>query len=577
MSGDPTPAEPRVLFIKKARFVQQDRFTKRAIGRPLIAGMLSLLFVCASVSVASAKGADDTDGAMGLRRKEYRKRRSSLRTAAGRWITSRKAFPSRCPLCKGSGFRLKKRGRRILRVKCHQCEGKGKWISRKHYRAVYYEMRTPAFRAIPDIQDQLTTQYNQVRRGSPWPQQISRYRFRSWELVDATHGIVWVLFDAARVPQATRWIWAQREGSKEWGWFLWSARVDGAWPTPGSAVQEERDGWTPLSAPEWSRLRKTVVEAQLTSRVVQSWKQGATLRVRLEPRGISDPPPFPFRVERDAGRLFHSLFRVHPDCKAIHTEWMVPWVDGLEREKQQVRWIATLDRSAFDPQRWARVKRKQWATFLTWTNVDHEGWTPKMPGTKLAAPLPGSTPPAESQPTPTNPPPAKPLPTDPTPSKPTPNDSPTSPPGEPPPAMPLPPKPLPTKPPPAKPTPPEPAEPDEMDDELTAELPPLTSKAKTAAAKILAKIELEYKAAAKEFNEGNVARRAGAHDVWQEKLDKAHMHLASIEDLWSEELVPAMPGKSELVREAVAEEHFSDFWDKVYEMKAMLRKLTSVR
>ncbi len=530
----------------------------RTALRVIVGALLMCAFVFASDTSVSAKGGDDTEGAMGLTRKEYRKRRSSLRSAAGRWITSRKAFPSKCPLCKGSGFRLKKRGRRILRVKCHQCEGKGKWISRKHYRAVYFDMRTPKFRSIPDIQDQLTTQYNQVRRGSPWPQQFSRYRFRSWELVDATHGIVWVLFDAARVPQATRWIWAQREGSKKSAWFLWSARVDGAWPTPGSAAEDENDGWTPLSASEWSRLRKTVVEAQLTSRVVQSWKQGAALRVRLEPRGFNDAPPYPYRVERDAGRLIHALFMVHPDCKAIQTEWNVPCVDSVEREESRVRWIATLDRSAFKPDTWKATKRRYWASFLTWSNVEHEGWKPKLQGTALDTPMPGSVAPP-ANPAPEKPPPIQPTPTQPTPTQPTPE---------------------PKKPPPAKPTPsqPTPTQPTPMDDEdELAELPALTSKAKKAAAEVLKKIEAEYQAAVKETNEGREARRAGAHDVWQEKIDKALMHIASIDDLWSEALVPAMPGTSDLVREAVAEEHFSDFWDKVYELKGMLRKMSSVR
>jgi hypothetical protein len=78
-------------------------------------------------------------------------------------------------------------------------------------------------------------------------------------------------------------------------------------------------------------------------------------------------------------------------------------------------------------------------------------------------------------------------------------------------------------------------------------------------------------------DEGVTAHREGAHDMWQEKLAEARSHLAEIERVWSEEVVASMPGRDEAERDEVANEHFGDVWNEVYELKAVVRKTSTLR
>jgi hypothetical protein len=87
---------------------------------------------------------------------------------------------------------------------------------------------------------------------------------------------------------------------------------------------------------------------------------------------------------------------------------------------------------------------------------------------------------------------------------------------------------------------------------------------------------LELYAAAKAFyEEAETARKEGAHDLFQEKLEEARTLLGEIEDVWQSKVVAAMPGRDDGEREELANEHFGDVWDDIYKLKGIVRKISA--
>lgn len=492
--------------------------------------------------------------------KEHKRRHSKLRNAAGRWITNRKAFPSRCPTCQGKGKRMGYKRGRPAWVACKQCETRGAWVSDKHFRKVYYEMRTPAFRALPGIEASLNKQYIAARSGKPWPSIIKRYRLRDREMVDDSHGIVWFLFNASKAPTATYWIWAPKSKGGKCDWFLYDARADGPWPegredsTPVAAGAGRGEAmWEALPAQEAQALRQAITQARLTFRAFESQRRGRVLRIRLKPWSDTKGRSPADRVGPDAVRLMRAVYAGTTGWDRIEAEWRARWRDPYGRIDLRPTWRTQLTRSAYDAALWNTRTLEEQIRLLDWQDITHDGWQ-AIGGTR-----PSATP---TQPTPAEPRPTEPTPTEPTPTEPTPT--------EPAPTEPTPAEPIPSEPTPAQPTPPATAP-------QTFELPKLTAKAQREARKGLARMKALFELAKGVHDEGVLAHRAGAHDLWQEKLSEARTHLEEIEEAWLEDVVAHMPGADEGEQDAVANEHFGEVWDDIYKLKAMVRKMSALR
>ena len=487
-----------------------------------------------------------TSAGESITQSEYRKRRSSLRTAAGRYITHRKRFPSTCPVCKGSGKWRTRQGRRIVLVDCKQCAGKGRWVSKKDYREVYYDLRTPAFRAIPGIKEELGKQYDLARQGRPWPTTIKRYRLHEWELIDATHGISWFKLNASRAATPVRWIYASSEGGGKPRWYLWSARSDGAWPTGRRSPLGVPTPQPDAMPPDHGRvLRAALARSRVTFRLTDSGMAGKTLLITLEP-GPDPTKRIPeARVGIDAVRLGRALLDGAQPWTRVQAVWRDHFRDEWGRIALRPRWISALDKAKHDGAAWDTLGLDAQVALVALSEVSHVGWEPVEAIEKKPAPAATEPGPATPTPTPT-----------PAPDGPTPG---TSEPAAPKPATP-----------PPGPTPPATAPVDE-------ELPALTKKAEREAAKGLEEIRRLLQAATDAFNAGQQAHREGAHDLWQEKLAEASTHLSAIQAVWYEDIVPAMPGSDEMVQDAVANEHFGDIWSDVDKLSSMVRKLAAMK
>ena len=480
-----------------------------------------------------------------LPEKERKKRLSKLRRAAIDWIGHRRKFPIDCPMCQGRGMMQRNIRRRVRWVKCTQCEGHKKWIPPKHYKAAYYDLRSPDFQKLPGIKDVLTEQYKLAEQGKPWPTPIRRYRWGGHALVDAEHGVAFFLYGAAKVPTETRWIWRPVPGKKNrFRWYLYDARADGPWPTGSEDARAPSempaDGlWEPLSTAEHGEVREAVVAARISFRSFEYQKRGGTLRVKLKPLDTKDERAPEERIAGDAVRLTRTVLLGTSHWPTVRCDWYVDWCDDFGNTLLKPTWVSSLDRATHEGTVWSELGPEQQVQRLSWQQVRNPGWTLSRVH---------EAPPPEPEPEP-------PSPTEPSERTPT--------------------QPEPAPPPPVVEPPPPPPEP--VAEPEPAEIPELDSTTKRRAQKHMDKMLALYAQAQVAHDEGLEARKNGAHDLWQEKLAEARSIIGEIEETWEKEMVPCMPGTSDIDKDATANHHYGEIWDEVYALKAVVRKLSRAR
>ena len=497
-------------------------------------GLLAALLTLACALPASAEPRPEEIDA-----KERGRRERRLGIIALRYMTARKRYPSRCPRCQGSGKWRTRRGQRFFLTECKQCAGNGAWVSDKHYRIVHYDMRTPAFRKLPGIKDLLDNEYRAARAGKPWPRRIARIRIKDVELIDATHAVAWVGIDADKVPTETRWIWIVPEGKKKGDWFAYDARSDGRWPGEDARGQYETmptGGWDALAPDEHRAVRQAVAEARLVFRSIEYRKRGGCLLVRLVPRDAYRGARALAYVGGDAVKLTRSIFGRITDWREVETEWLTEWTDPWDRVATKPAWWAALSRAQYTSTRWQELEPQAAIDVLRWRKMEHPNWTPVSEGEeeeeerqeqgqdqdqdREGGQGTGKGPERRAPPPPVEPEP-------------------------------------------------------EIDPNF--EIPELSNSQRKAGDKALAKIQTLFERAKKVNQEGAQARQEGAHALWQEKLAEVRSILGEIEDVWNEEIVPAMPGGDDMERDLVANHYFGDVWGDLDRLKAMVRKVSSAR
>ena len=520
-------------------------------GPSRAAALLLALCACAAFGVSPGLRADEPETKLDAKLRILR--RSELRSAGGRWVTHRMRFPSRCPACQGAGgMEYFDQEGNLIFVPCKQCEGRKAWVSRADYWAIHYDMRTVKSKNRSDV----LSEYRAATEGRPWPTRLKRYRIRSWELVDDTHGIVWFQFDGARASTPTYWIFS-RDAKPKGEWCVYDSRTDGVWPAsyegdaPVGASGE--NAWGSVPTQQHAALRAAVAGAQISFRQAEFLGRGTTLRVVLEPLE-SKPSLRPAAcIAGDALQLLAALFPAAPTWSRVETEWRTAWedVDGLVRLK--TTWVASLERTTFTERSFASLAPGEQMELVSWAEGAHLGWKPFGMRTAPAAPPPQPLPGELPEPSESGKPPEIPLPPEA-----------ATPPAAPPPA---PPPPQPVLPPTPAPEPTAPAGP----------RPEISARVRKEVEAGLARMRELLTLARTAHDEGVMAHKAGANDLWQEKLNEARAHLAEIGDIWSEEVVARVPGRDETEREEVANEHFGAIWDEVAELKSVVRKTSTMR
>ncbi len=333
-------------------------------------------------------------------------------------------------------------------------------------------------------------------------------------------------------------------------------RSDGPWPSEpeGPAGTLPGKTWQVVAPPRLEAVRRAAAGASTIFWASEFLEQGDALRVGMSPRDANlalDPVAC---IAGDALALLAPLFASSDTWTRVETEWRTWWrdVDGILRLKPT--WSMSLDRATFEGQGWTSLSPSQQRELLVWRPWHHAGWTQVHPGVPAPEPIP---PPAPGVPAPS---PEVPDPTSPLPPETLPPE--TLPPNPAPPAVP------------PRPAPPPPTEPPKPP---TGPLPTLTSSARKAAEAGLARMRELLTLAQTAHDEGVQAHRSGSNDLWQEKINEASAHIGELEDVWTSQVLEAMPGSDEGVREELAIEHFGAIWDDVYALKSILRKTRAMR
>ena len=197
-------------------------------------GLLALLLLAAPLAT---RAGEDECLPPGMTEEAVRKARIKLRKRAAAWWRYRKRLAMRCPQCKGAGKVPWRRGRRRVIVDCPKCDGHKMYVAKDEFRRCFYDMRSPAFRRQEGVQDKVTAEFVAAREGRPRPVVLQRYKIEKIEIVDATHGIVWVERNKEDVARPQEWIVAEEPGEKP-TWYLYDAGADGPWPSDEAPPEE---------------------------------------------------------------------------------------------------------------------------------------------------------------------------------------------------------------------------------------------------------------------------------------------------------------------------------------------------
>lgn len=181
----------------------------------------------------------------GMTEDQVRVLRGKLRSRASEWWRYRKKLAMRCPQCKGVGQVRWRRGRRRVLVDCPKCDGHKMHVDKDVYRRCFYDMRSPAFRLQEGVRARVTQEYLKAKQGQPFPVVIKRYVLKKIEIVDATHGIVWIEKNKDSVARPQEWIQAEEVG-KSAKWYLYDPEADGAW----AGIEEPAREADPAPEPE---------------------------------------------------------------------------------------------------------------------------------------------------------------------------------------------------------------------------------------------------------------------------------------------------------------------------------------
>ncbi len=501
----------------------------RFVAYPIIATLLA--FACPMLALDTS-----AEESQRITSKERKQRLSKLRTVSNKWYFERKRFPIECPRCKGTGTETIV-GRGVRRIKCRQCDGRKLWIGNKSYRKVYYEMKSPAFQALPGIKDTLTKQFIAARRGRPWPSRFKRYRFKGTELVDDTHGIArWVLGHNKR-PTESKWIWVPNEpGGKKGQWYLYDPRADGPWPER-SLAPEPLPVWQDVSQDEHKVLRAAIGNARLTFTSFEYARQGGRILVRLSATEDADGRPPVERVGPDAIRLARWVLTADTQWQALRCEWHIPWKNMSGLIELKPAWISEITRERFEETNWHALDRRAQIERFQWQNIRHEGWAPC-----LADPEPKPEPEPEPQPE----------------ARPEPEQRPEPEPRPEPESQPF------VAPPPIEP-------------ESGGAVPELSRSQRKNAEQAIARMRALFQEATDLYNESVQAKQAGVLDLWQEKMAEARSRMGELTDVWNDEIVLKMPHNWDWDEDQVADHYFGEIWNDVNKLKAILRKTGHAR
>jgi hypothetical protein len=261
---------------------------------------------------------------------------------------------------------------------CPTCGGRKTRVHPEHFRALYLEMKTPAFRSRPSVRDDLAAEYRTADAVSR-PKTVTEFRIVRVDLVDDRHGLLHVSENGEPSASAQRWIRAPERGTD--AWFLHDARTDGPWPgddLPVGPTGVPAFGSTaPLEALQHADLDATAAALGARSfRIAEARRAEKTLVLVLRPREGLGHDAARDAAPLEAARLAREILRSLPDWDAVHSTWRANWRHVSGKVEERPFAVAWIDRRALAGVEWASLPDARKPEVLRWERPSHEGWSP---------------------------------------------------------------------------------------------------------------------------------------------------------------------------------------------------------
>jgi hypothetical protein len=346
-----------------------------------LSGAVLLAGVCAAEPpqpgpppAAAPAPKEDPAAAAAAAEKQARLRKQELLSRVNAWFGLRKDLVTVCASCNGRGI---VRGGRD----CSYCRA-GRRISEDAFRKIYYEWKSPRWRALPTSKDEAETRYKAMRDGGDSvPPKAFRIEKDKAELVGECHAEVPVYEGDDTVPRPTRWVWAVEPSTKKETWFVYTETADGEFgrscpnaTVGGGAGTPRREPLPPLLLEE----TKAILEKAKPwhGAFVSAEREGGTLFLVLDyvpPLGevhLHDQA-----VVDDSIQLTRALFAGQKEWSDVRYDFRVDWKDEFGRVEKKPRWTVSMTRERFDKIVWSELQPHEVFRLFASTLHSWPGWT----------------------------------------------------------------------------------------------------------------------------------------------------------------------------------------------------------
>lgn len=296
-------------------------------------------------------------------------RLKALRSRAEAWWAQRRKLGVVCYQCRGTGQVLYRRAMHT----CPKCDGRKRLAPAEVYREIWYEARSPAFRAREGTRERLEAEYKAaLRSGVP---EVFQVRIERHEMVDDVHGVVYVAENKDATARPQRWIWAEEVG-RQAGWWLWDEGADGGWPgtapAPGTDQGAEGEPLAPQESEAVSGLLKGATSLQ--HKVAGGSKNGTVLLLTMD----VGPQPGGTDLQMVALEDWRLVGRAVWSGPSVWTE--VRWrMRARHRDKFGAVEFKTylrgrITRADFERIRWDNLEPAERLALFAPRTETHEGW-----------------------------------------------------------------------------------------------------------------------------------------------------------------------------------------------------------
>ncbi len=270
--------------------------------------------------------------------------------------------------------RLKKRSRAWLEARRALLfqTGRRVRVSRKTFFKLYYDMRSPAWRARQGAPETLELKFASMDAGKGRPRAVSRFAVVGAELVTERYGIGRYKMNGLEAVREVRWVWADGD------WYLYGGDVDGTWAVPVCDASPSRR--KALSKNATAKIATTLSTLKLTHAVKETAGAGdAQVVVVLELKGAHTAKARTDAVRADAIAVTRALLAKDAACSGVRIAFLGDWIDRFGQVQVGPHVHVCLDRATYDRIVFANLKSDEVYALFRVRAFTHEGLKLRTP------------------------------------------------------------------------------------------------------------------------------------------------------------------------------------------------------